>query len=177
MVDIDEILAAAIRTAWLQVNGPSLGRLIISKSPGTFARLSSARELSSLHPARSAATANVTHCRTPGTLRIRRSSERKARWRLLGAAAGKSRFEGALERSGRLGTLNHDQIVILALETGRGKVLVSELYSPVRPASRNLYFLTLCHVDGLSYPESVVQSVVSDMTKEFMEIGKLAKKP
>jgi hypothetical protein len=77
--------------------------------------------------------------------------------------------------SGRLGTLNHDQIVILALETGRGKVLVSELHSPVRPASRNLYFLTLCHVDGLSYPESVVQSVVSDMTKEFMEIGKLAK--
>jgi len=26
MVDIDEILAAAIRTAWLQVNGRSLGR-------------------------------------------------------------------------------------------------------------------------------------------------------
>ena len=96
---------------------------------------------------------------------------------MLGAAAGKSRIEGALERSGRLGTLNHDQIVILALETGRGKVLVSELHSPVRPASSNLYFLTLCHVDGLSYPESVVQSVVSDMTKEFMEIGKLAKKP
>src|SRR5208282_4062119 len=155
----------------------SLGRLNISKSPGTFARLSNARELSSLHPARSAATVNVTHCRTPGTLRIRRSSECKARWRLLGAAAGKSRIEGALERSGRLGTLNHDQIVILALETGRGKVLVSELHSPVRPASRNLYFLTLCHVDGLSYPESVVQSVVFDMTKEFMEIGKLAKKP
>ena len=54
---------------------------------------------------------------------------------------------------------------------------MSELHSPVRPASRNLYFLTLCHVDGLSYPENVVQSVVSDMTKEFMEIGKLAKKP
>jgi len=142
----------------------SLGRLIILKSPGMFGRLSNARELSSLHPARRAATANVTHCKTPGTSRIRRS-ERKARWRLLGAAAGKSRIEGAPERSGRLGTLNHDQIVILALETGRGKALVSELHSPVRPASRNLYFLTLCHVDGLSYPESVVQSVVSDMTR------------
>jgi hypothetical protein len=40
---------------------------------------------------------------------------------LLGAAAGKSRIEGALG-SGRLGTLNHDQIVILVLEAGRGKV-------------------------------------------------------
>ncbi len=54
---------------------------------------------------------------------------------------------------------------------------MSELHSPVRPASPNLDFLALCHVDGLSYPENVVQSVVSDMTKEFMEIGKLAKKP
>ena len=43
MVDIDEILAAAIRTAWLQVNGPEFGRLIILKSPGMFARLSNAQ--------------------------------------------------------------------------------------------------------------------------------------
>jgi aspartate aminotransferase-like enzyme len=122
MVDIDEILAAAIRTAWLQISGPE-SRSAHHIEVARYVRAALEREgiIITSHPARRAATANVTHCRTPGTSRIRRS-ERKARWRLLGAAAGKSRIEGALERSGRLGTLNHDQIVILVLEAGRGKV-------------------------------------------------------
>ncbi len=51
----------------------SLGRLIILKSPGMFGRLSNARDLSSLHPVRRAATANVTGCRTPDAFRIWRS--------------------------------------------------------------------------------------------------------
>jgi N-6 DNA methylase len=36
-------------------------------------------------------------------------------------AAGKSRIERALEHRGRLWAFNHDQVVVLALEAGRGK--------------------------------------------------------
>jgi hypothetical protein len=37
-------------------------------------------------------------------------------------AAGKSRFKSLLEFCRSVGTFNHDQIIILPLEAGRGKV-------------------------------------------------------
>ena len=80
MVDIDEILAGAIRTAWLEIGGLNRGLLVISRSRprDEFARLLNARALSSPDHARRAVTANFTRCRTLGTFRIRRS-EREAR--------------------------------------------------------------------------------------------------
>ena len=71
----------------------SLGRLIILKSPGMFARLSNARELSSLHPARRAATANVTGCRTPDAFRIWKSERGTGFRRVL-----RVRFDGNANR-------------------------------------------------------------------------------
>jgi hypothetical protein len=37
-------------------------------------------------------------------------------------AAGKSRIESALERRRSLGAFDHDQVIVLALEAGCGKV-------------------------------------------------------
>jgi hypothetical protein len=151
MVDIDEILAAAIRTAWLQVNGPaSQSPHQIEVETAEFARLSNARALSLLHPARRAATANVTRCRTPREFGGRRSergasrgggpilipgrfdgapptipcclSSRRLLPRVKSIAAYISRIERALESRRRSGALDHDQIIVLALEAGCGKV-------------------------------------------------------
>jgi hypothetical protein len=53
----------------------------------------------------------------------------------------------ALERHRRLGVLNHDQIIVLALETGRGKVHGERIMFVIRPASSNLNPLALCYLD------------------------------
>ena len=54
-------------------------------------------------------------------------------WRILlidSLAAGKSRIEGTLEHCGRSGTLDHDQIIVLALEAGPGKVSGASAQQP-----------------------------------------------
>ena len=118
MVDIDEILAAAIRTAWLQISGPE-SRSAHHIEVARYVRAALEREGIIITSPRPACGHGQRYAlRLPGTSRIRRS-ERKARWHLLGAAASKSRIESALERRSCLGTFNHVQIIVLVLEAGR----------------------------------------------------------